>query len=727
MANGFRTTVVGVVLLSIVASMGYIYTSRIVDTMKDDIYAQHAKELSYDFEQIMDQKINELSIATAIMSQFDARYSDRVSLVLKRYSLFNEIHFKYTENESAKEIKKIVPRVLFYKDRPYITIKASTPVYDMKGNFSGSVFSFANYDATSLGIDGKDYNAVAVVDNNVSRYMSNPFYFTNLVETINLLTANKKQNLNRYVIDKRSGLLLTAFELKNVGAATTVKIILSKKLDEIDLSAIDKEVENDVLIAIILFLLLMLLLYKVFITNYTRSVHNHYQEIRDNMESKELEIQRQAGIIKFIATNDPLTGLDNKVSLTNKLEEIVTNAKIEDHNVGVVFLDLDKFKKINDIYGHDVGDILLQKVAERLQECTRREDTIARISGDEFVIIENKMTDVSNTNLIEKISLAMKRPFYIKNKEINITFSIGRSIYGLDGYDGTTLLKNAETAMYVSKNIGPNNYVSYDESMSKVSQKRLELDKNIRNALKNEELIPYYQPKIDGLTNQVVGMEALIRWKDAKKGVIHPAEFIPFCEESELIIDIDRYMLIHSMRQVLKWQQEGLNTGKLSVNISTKKLGKSNFVSELRQIIFTEKFDPQYLDIEILESQIMGNPQQVIKILHELKGLGLSISIDDFGTGYSSLSYLKELPIDTLKIDRAFIIDLPKNNDSVSIVRTIIALAKNLNLNTIAEGVETKEQLDFLIKEGCTNIQGYYFSKPLPPVVYRDYLASKSD
>jgi len=428
----------------------------------------------------------------------------------------------------------------------------------------------------------------------------------------------------------------------------------------------------------------MLLLYKIFITNYTKSVHHHYNKLKDNMQNKELEIQRQADVIKYIATNDPLTGLDNKVSLVNKLDQIITSAKIDDHNVGVVFLDLDKFKKINDIYGHDVGDILLQKVAERLQECTRREDTIARISGDEFVIIENKMTDVSNTNLIEKISLVMKRPFYIKNKEIHMTFSIGRSIFGLDGNDGTTLLKNAETAMYISKDIGPNNYVSYDESMSKVSQKRLELDRNIRNALKNEELIPYYQPKIDAVTNNVVGVETLIRWKDAKKGVIHPAEFIPFCEESELIIDIDKYMLIHSMRQVLKWQQEGLNTGRLSVNISTKKLEKSNFVSELRQIILNEKFDPKYLDIEILESQIMNNPQRVIKILRELKSLGLSISIDDFGTGYSSLSYLKELPIDTLKIDRSFIIDLPRDNDSVSIVRTIIALAKNLNLNIIA-------------------------------------------
>jgi len=293
--------------------------------------------------------------------------------------------------------------------------------------------------------------------------------------------------------------------------------------------------------------------------------------------------------------------------------------------------------------------------------------------------------------------------------------------------DCNTLLKNAETAMYTSKDIGPNNYVSYDESMSKMSQKRIELDKNIRNALKNNELEPYFQPKIDSTAGEIIGLESLIRWKNAEKGLIYPSEFIPFCEESDLIIDIDKYMLIHAMRQVLKWQNEGIKTGKVSVNISTKKLEKGNFVSELKQIILNERFDTQYLELEILESQIMTNPQRSIRILREIKELGISISIDDFGTGYSSLSYLKELPIDSLKIDRSFIIDLPEDKDSISIVRTIIALAKNLNLNIIAEGVETEEQLDFLKNEGCLHIQGYLFSKPLSAAECRDYLISKNN
>jgi len=727
MANGFRKTVVGGVLLTIVGSIGYIYSSRVIEGLKDDIYFKSAKELAYDFEKSINEKRKEVSIAAAIMSQFSPENNAKVALTLKRYSLFNNIDFSYEEELNKKPEKIIETDVLFHKDTPYITITASAPFYDKKGKHLRKLITKVNFDALSMHFDAKHYSAIAIVDTNESRYLSNPFYFSNLVETINIMPREEMSHLSRYIVDKRSGLLISAFELSNLNPEHKVKIIIAKKLQDIDLSSVDKEIERIILMAILLFLLLVLLLYKVFITNYSKSVGDYYEDLLDDLAEKDLEIQRQADVIKFIAMNDPLTGLDNKVSLTNKLDSIISDAKINDEQVGIVFLDLDKFKKINDVYGHDIGDILLQKVADRLRECAHKDDIVARISGDEFVLVETKMTDVSNTNLIEKIIFAMKKPFYIKNKDIHITFSIGRSILGKDGNDVDTLLKNAETAMYISKDIGPNNYISYNESMGKMSKKRLELDKNIRNALKNEEMVPYYQPKIDARTNKIIGLETLIRWKDAKKGIIYPSEFIPFCQESDLIIDIDRYMLTHSMRQVLKWQQEGLDVGKLSVNISTKKLEKGNFVSELKQIILDEKFNPEYLELEILESQIMNNPKRSSKILNDLKELGVSISIDDFGTGYSSLSYLKELPIDRIKIDRSFVIDLPHNKDSVSIVKTIIALAKNLNLDIIAEGVETKEQLDFLFAQGCVNIQGYYFSKPLSAVVCKEYIMSKND
>jgi diguanylate cyclase (GGDEF)-like protein len=723
MAGGLKTTVVGGILLSIIGSIGYIYSTNTIDGIKDSIYLKTARELSNDFEESINDKVKDVSIATAIMSQISPDNNDKIALTLKRYSLFDNINFTYKKEENIKQIKAIKSSVIFHKDTPYITITASAPL----ANRGKKLITKADFNAFAMRFDTKHYSAIAIVDTNESRYISNPFYFSNLIETINIMPREKMEHLDRYVIDKRSGLLLSAFELTNVNTVDKVKIIVAKRLNEIDLSAVDKEIENIILIAILIFLLLTLLLYKVFITNYSRSVDDYYEDLLNDLQEKDLEIQRQADVIKFIAMNDPLTGLDNKVSLTNKLDNIIADAKINDGQIGIVFLDLDKFKKINDVYGHDIGDVLLQKVADRLKECVHKDDIIARISGDEFVLVETKMTDVSNTNLIDKIVLAMKKPFYIKNKDIHITFSIGRSIFGKDGDDVDTLLKNAETAMYISKDIGPNNYVSYDESMGRMSQKKLELDKNIRNALKNEELLPYYQPKIDATTNKVIGLETLIRWKDAKKGIIYPSEFIPFCQESDLIIDIDRYMLIHAMRQVLRWQREGIETGKLSVNISTKKLEKGNFVSELEQIIRDERFDPKYLELEILESQIMNNPKRSTRILTELKELGVSISIDDFGTGYSSLSYLKELPIDRIKIDRSFVIDLPHNKDSVSIVKTIIALARNLNLDTIAEGVETKEQLDFLISEGCVNIQGYYFSKPLSAAVCREYLTTKSD
>ena len=727
MNKGLRTTIVGSVLIAIIVSIGYIYTSQTIEKLKNDVYVKTSKEMVYDFENLINEKLEAVSIAS--VSCTNGLNGDKTALALKKYSLFHDIIFTYQKKtlsgERAPENIKTV--VVFYKDRSYFTIDAIAPVYSDKGSYIGNLVTHSNYNAVSLGLDSKNYNAIAIVDDNTSRYISNPFFHSNLVEALNLLPRSRLANLHKYIVDKSSGLLITAFYLKNVAPNTKIKIVLATKLKDLNMSAIDYEIKNNILLAILIFAFLMLLLYKVFITNYRRSVGDYYEEIQKDLKLKELEIERQADVIKFIAHNDPLTGLNNKVSLVNKLEDVISNANINDYKVGIIFLDLDKFKKINDVYGHDIGDILLQKVADKLKECARKEDTIARISGDEFVIIENKMTDVSNTNLIEKITMSMKKPFFIKNKDIHITFSMGRSILGKDGNDVDTLLKNAETAMYISKDIGPNNYVSYDESMSKMSQKRIELDKNIRNALKNNELEPYFQPKIDSTTGEIIGLESLIRWKDAKKGLIYPSEFIPFCEESDLIIDIDKYMLIHAMRQVLKWQNEGIKTGKVSVNISTKKLEKGNFVSELKQIILNEGFDTQYLELEILESQIMTNPQRSIRILREIKELGISISIDDFGTGYSSLSYLKELPIDSLKIDRSFIIDLPENKDSISIVRTIIALAKNLNLNIIAEGVETEEQLDFLKNEGCLHIQGYLFSKPLPAAECKDYLISNNN
>lgn len=726
MTNRFRTTLVGGVLLTILGSIGYIYATRVVDERKDAIYFQTAQQMAYDFEKSIDEKVQEVSIAAAVMSESSRQNAQRVSLLLKKYSLLENIKFQYEKISHKKPQQSLKKDIIFHKDRPYVTVRVSAPVYDVAGNYLADLRADADFTALSMHFDTKGYSLIAIVDTNESRYISNPFYFSNLVETINVMSHKKKQQLSRYVVDKRSGLLLSAFELKEADTAHKTKIIIAKKLKDIDLSSIDKILENIILIAALLFLLVMLLLYKVFITNYRRSVGDYYEELLDELSEKDLEIQRQSDVIKFMAMNDPLTGLENKVSLVKKLEDIINNAKINEQQIGIVFLDLDKFKKINDVYGHEVGDMLLQKVAERLKECTHKEDMVARISGDEFVIVETNMTDVSNTNLIDKIVLAMKHPFYIKNKDIHITFSIGRSILGQDGDDVDTLLKNAETAMYISKDIGPNNYISYDPSMGKMTQKRLELDKNIRNALKNEELVPYYQPKVNARTNEVVGLETLIRWKDAKKGIIYPSEFIPFCQESDLIIDIDRYMLVHSMRQVLSWQREGIHTGKLSVNVSAKKFEKANFVSELKQIILSEKFNPKYLELEILESQIMNHPKRSAKMFRELKELGVSISIDDFGTGYSSLSYLKELPIDRIKIDRSFIIDLPENQDSVSIVKTIIALAKNLHLDIIAEGVETKEQLDFLLSEGCEYIQGYYFSKPLSSMLCRDYLKMKT-
>jgi EAL domain-containing protein (putative c-di-GMP-specific phosphodiesterase class I) len=286
-------------------------------------------------------------------------------------------------------------------------------------------------------------------------------------------------------------------------------------------------------------------------------------------------------------------------------------------------------------------------------------------------------------------------------------------MYRQDGDTPDVLLRNADTAMYKAKDNGKNSYEFYSEEMTELVRKRLELDADIRNGLKNGEFEAYYQPKIDATNLHIVGMEALIRWNHPTRGLLYPAEFIPFAEEVGLIVDIDRYMLKHCVAQVVEWSDAGYTTGRISINISTKKLESPTFRSELYRIIEKSGVNTKLLELEILESQIMRDPERSIDILRSIRSLGISISIDDFGTGYSSLSYLKKLPVSKLKIDKSFVDNLPDDEDDIAIVRTIIALAEHLGLETIAEGVENEGQVEFLVQEGCHNIQGYYYSKAL--------------
>jgi EAL domain-containing protein (putative c-di-GMP-specific phosphodiesterase class I) len=344
----------------------------------------------------------------------------------------------------------------------------------------------------------------------------------------------------------------------------------------------------------------------------------------------------------------------------------------------------------------------------------REIDLIARLGGDEFTILIQDVTYKDMILIVKKIIFAMKEVFYVDNIKIYSSFSIGVSSYPNDGSSVEELLKNADIAMYQAKADGKNSFKFYNQKMSDLAHERIALENDIKSALENGEFEAYFQPKVNARTEKIIGLEALIRWNHPKKGLVFPDQFINFAEEIGLIVTIDSFMRRETMRITKVWTEKGLDFGKVSFNASALEFKDKNFVAHIKETVEEMEYDTSKLELEILESQSIENREHIIEILKEVHKLGITISIDDFGTGYSSLSYLKQLPVDKLKIDRSFIMDIPFDNASVALVRTIIALANNLGLEIIAEGVESREQVDFLLQEGCENIQGYYYSKPLP-------------
>jgi diguanylate cyclase (GGDEF)-like protein len=381
--------------------------------------------------------------------------------------------------------------------------------------------------------------------------------------------------------------------------------------------------------------------------------------------------------------------------------------------LAVLFLDLDRFKKINDSLGHDFGDLLLRKVGEQILRCVNEDAVVARIGGDEFLILLPDIEDGSiAVQIAKKINDTINKPTTINGYEVHITSSIGIALYPSDGEDADTLIKHADIALFRLKEFG-DSYSVYSPIVKDPSYDQLVFENDLRKALERHEFTVYYQPKVNIQTGVITGLEALIRWKHPDKGLILPGSFIPIAEETGLIVPIGRYILKTACEQLVKWQHNGLPALSISVNLSTKQFLQSTLVSMVSSILEETGLDPHLLELEITESMTM-DVKQASRILKDLKELGIQVSIDDFGTGYSSLNYLKDLPIDRLKIDRSFIRDITVNPENAAIVSTIINMASNLNLLVIAEGVEEESQVSILQNSNCDEIQGYYFSHPLP-------------
>jgi diguanylate cyclase (GGDEF)-like protein len=432
--------------------------------------------------------------------------------------------------------------------------------------------------------------------------------------------------------------------------------------------------------------------------------------LEDEREASELATVE----IEHLAYHDSMTGLPNRPLYMDRLIVALAQAARANQKLAVFFLDLDRFKDINDSLGHTVGDALLKAVADRIRRCVREGDTIARFGGDEFTLMIPKIENVEDAaKIAQKIIETLKIPFTLGERELFVTTSIGISLYPIDGTDPDTLVRNADTAMYRAKDSGRDNYQLYAPAMNAHALERLALENMLRKALTQKELVVYYQPLIDATSRMIVGVEALIRWNHPQLGLLSPAHFISVAELSGLIVPIGNWVLRTACKQVKAWHKRLDYDLTVSVNLSARQFSQPDLVEQVRRVLQESGLNPSCLELEITESNAMQNAENTIYTLRDLKTIGVRISMDDFGTGYSSLNYLKRFPIDTLKLDQSFVREVTTDKSDAAIVSAVITMAHSLNLEVVAEGVETEGQLDFLQRHHCDRIQGYLFSAPL--------------
>jgi diguanylate cyclase (GGDEF)-like protein/PAS domain S-box-containing protein len=453
-----------------------------------------------------------------------------------------------------------------------------------------------------------------------------------------------------------------------------------------------------------------------------QGVFTGYRGIGTDITDREAAEQR----IEYLAYHDTLTGLPNRLLVQDRFEQAMAQAERKQSKVALVYLDLDNFKSINDTLGHAAGDEFLKEVARRLRACVRDSDTISRQGGDEFLLVLGELPDTEVVSaIVIKIMERLQEPMHLDTHELSSSASIGVAIGPDDGHDFETLRKKADLAMYRSKESGRNTYHFFDPTMDAEAGEHLFMRNGLRHALERQEFVLHYQPQIDLASGAVIGAEALIRWNHPELGLVAPARFIPVAEESGLIVPIGEWVLREACCQAVAWQQAGLPELAMAVNLSAVQFKRGDIEKSILHALESSGLDPSLLELELTESILIQNVENVLATVKRLKLLGVKISIDDFGTGYSSLSYLKRFDIDKLKIDQSFVRDLATDPDDAAIVRAIIQMARSLNLRTIAEGVETVEMLEQLRSFQCDEAQGYYFARPMPAADFASYLLGK--
>ena len=454
---------------------------------------------------------------------------------------------------------------------------------------------------------------------------------------------------------------------------------------------------------------------------------NFQDEVGTLMTDTNRTLHQLDKLIEHLTDYDSLTGLPNRQLFQTHIQQAILESK--NQQFALIVLDIDGLKNINSTLGRIVGDLLLRKVAQRITSYLEPGDVLARFGGDEFAILRTNIADTSNSLVVLSNNLlqSLSRPFSLYGKTIHCAAKIGITIYPFDGTSVSQLLQNADTAIHQAKQQTLNTYQFYSPAINAQLKRILAIKENLRYALQHQELSIYYQPRMEIATRRLIAVEALLRWQNPELGWVSPAEFIPIAEETNSIVPIGEWILYHACLQNKQWQQEGIGPLRMSVNVSTCQFDRTDLLETIDRTLRTTGLDAAYLELEVTESLLVRDIEQAIALLKKLKNRGISIALDDFGTGYSSLSYLQKLPINTLKIDRSFVSNIAENPDDAAISKAIVALAQSLGLNITAEGVETKEQLDYLQNQGCHEFQGYYFSKPLSSDRLKDFLLTYSN
>jgi diguanylate cyclase len=443
------------------------------------------------------------------------------------------------------------------------------------------------------------------------------------------------------------------------------------------------------------------------------------RSLERTIEERVQELLKVSHLLQY----DVLTELPNSMLLGDRLTQAMAQCRRHDRQLAVMFIGLDRFKRVNNALGHPVGDEMLKRVARVLSTVVRESDSVFRYGSDEFVVVLGDVVDPQQTKgVADKLLAAINAPQPIDGHDLTITASLGISLYPTDGFDAVDLIKKAETAMRNVKENGPNDYRFFTEDMNRRARQQQTIESGLRLALQRKEFLLHYQPKLDLTSGKVVGVEALVRWNRPDTGMVYPSDFIPVAEDSGLIVPLSQWVLQEACQQACRWQAQGMRPLYLSVNVSAIDFRQRGFVEGIARTLKETGLDPTQLELEITESVLMQNVDTTVAILKAIKELGIRLAIDDFGTGYSSLSYLQKFPVDVLKIDQSFVGDLSIDSNDAKLVSTIISLGKSLNLHIIAEGVETREQLEFLKIHQCEEAQGYYFSKPVEPQAFAQWM-----